>query len=298
MSVARTSSAREAWKRIETIHAVVYFTDDVIAAAKAIGLRGFWMGYFGVRAAPLGAVAAGPVEASFANFAPAMVRRSLPDAWSYADPADVIEMRAHAAAAALRRLDPGIDAAARRVNEPLARVVAACPSIGRPLFAANRDVASFDDPVAQLWQHCTSLREHRGDGHVLALAASGVDGCEAHLLLIADQGLPVEVIRDNRGWTDEQWNAAGERLANRGLLDHDELSEAGARLRSDVEDLTDALAHTPFMRALGAAGTDELIEALSPSARAIARSGEIPYPNPMGLPRLGRTSGSSATAIP
>lgn len=281
---------------METIHAVTYFADEVLAASKAAGLRGFWMGYFGFRAAPLGEVAAGPVEASFANFAPAMVRRSLPDAWSYARPSELIVVRAQAAAAALRRLDPEIDAVAGQVNEPLGRVVARCDSIGRPMFAANRDVGPLEDPVAQLWQHCTTLREHRGDGHVIALASSGIDGCEAHRLLVADQGVPVEVVRDNRGWTVEQWDEAGQRLARRGLLDHDDLSEAGGALRRDVEDLTDSLAEAPFALALGSRETRELIDALSPAASAIARSDVIPYPNPMGLPRLGRSTDSSATA--
>ena len=69
--------AREFWKRIETLHAVTYFAPESIEAAKTAGLRGFWMGYFGFRAAPLGKVNAGIVEAAFANFAPGMVRRSI-----------------------------------------------------------------------------------------------------------------------------------------------------------------------------------------------------------------------------
>ncbi|MGY9071385.1 MAG: helix-turn-helix domain-containing protein [Acidimicrobiales bacterium] len=40
----------------------------------------------------------------------------------------------------------------------------------------------------QLWQNCTSLREHRGDGHVAALTAAGIDGCQAHHLLITEHG--------------------------------------------------------------------------------------------------------------
>lgn len=53
------SPERELWQRVETIHAVTYFAPESHAAAKAAGLKGFWMGYFGFRAAPLGAVSAG-----------------------------------------------------------------------------------------------------------------------------------------------------------------------------------------------------------------------------------------------
>jgi hypothetical protein len=31
------------------------------------------------------------------------------------------------------------------------------------LFAANQQLPLPDDPVAELWQLCTALREHRGD---------------------------------------------------------------------------------------------------------------------------------------
>ncbi len=101
--------ARQLWQRIETLHAVTYFAPESQAAAKDAGLRGFWMGYFGFRAAPLGAVTAGVVEATFANFEPGMVGRAIPDAWSFASPADLVTVRAEAAALALRRLSPTID---------------------------------------------------------------------------------------------------------------------------------------------------------------------------------------------
>ncbi|NOX29295.1 MAG: hypothetical protein GXP35_04490 [Actinobacteria bacterium] len=55
---------------------MTYFAPESRQAAKDVGLRGFWLGYFGFRAAPLGAVTAGVVEASFYNFAPSMVARS------------------------------------------------------------------------------------------------------------------------------------------------------------------------------------------------------------------------------
>ena len=282
--------AREFWKRIETLHAVTYFGVESIEAAAAAGLRGFWMGYFGFRAAPLGPVNPGVVEAVFANFAPSMVRRSLPDAWDFARPDTLVATRSTAAAACLRRLYPEIGSVAPRANDALAQVAERCESLGRPMFAANRDVEPIDDPVAQLWQWCTTLREHRGDGHVIALAASGVDGCEAHVLLTAEQHLPPELLRDNRGWTVDQWDGAARRLHERDLLDGDELTDAGRRLRAQVEHVTDSLALAPLTEALGGSGAAELIDLLTPAATAVAASGALPYPNPMGLPAVGATT--------
>ena len=72
--------SRTAWHHLEAVNAVVYFSPECREGLKQVGLRGFWMGYFAGRAAPMGAVSAGVVEATFYNFAPAMVRRSVPDA--------------------------------------------------------------------------------------------------------------------------------------------------------------------------------------------------------------------------
>lgn len=282
------SAAREFWKRIETLHAVTYFAPESIDAARAAGLRGFWMGYFGFRAAPLGPVGAAVVEAAFANFAPSMVRRSIPDAWAFAEPTELVAVRPAAAAAALRRVIPGVETSAFEVNQTLRAIVDSGSSIGRPLFAANRDVDALDDPVAQLWQHCTTLREQRGDGHVIALASAGIDGCEAHRLLIAAEALPPEIFRDNRGWTISEWDGAAQRLAARGLLDPHGLTREGRRVRNEIEALTDSLAHEPIARFLSDPAIEELIDVLTPVAEAVASSGVLPFPNPMGLPRLDR----------
>ena len=301
------SRARALWMRIETIHAVTYFADESIAAAADAGLRGFWMGYFGFRAAPMGAVSAGVVEAAFANFAPSMVRRAVPDAWSFASPDDLVRVRAQAAADALRRVAPEVDDVAAAVSGRLAQVAARADPIGRPLFAANREVVDPADPVGRLWQLCTTLREHRGDGHVAAVAGAGLDGCEVHRLVAAERAIPDPVFLRSRGWTDDEWSAAGRRLVDRGLLEPDDeaghgpdrptgvdgtghsrwrLTAAGARLRADVEARTDRLAIEPFHDALGPHGIGSLLDASTHLAETIARSGVLPFPNPMALPSV------------
>ncbi|NUU24879.1 MAG: hypothetical protein HOV68_25740, partial [Streptomycetaceae bacterium] len=42
--------ARRLWAGVEPIHALVYFAPEVADAAKDLGLRGWWMGYFAGRA--------------------------------------------------------------------------------------------------------------------------------------------------------------------------------------------------------------------------------------------------------
>ena len=64
---------------VETIHAVTYFDPIATEATTAAGLTGFWMGYFGARAAPMGPVAAGVVEATFFDSRAGFVRRWVPE---------------------------------------------------------------------------------------------------------------------------------------------------------------------------------------------------------------------------
>jgi Helix-turn-helix family len=277
--------ARALWLRIETIHAVTYFDPIATEATTALGLSGFWMGYFGARAAPMGAVGAGVVEATFFNFAPGFVRRWVPALWERVAPPAVVAARSEAAGRSLRAITPAVDGLAAAVGADLAAAVERGAPAGRPLFAANREVPAPADPVAALWQHCTSLREHRGDGHVATLTAAGLDGLEAHVLIALDGGTSADDLQKTRGWTAADWDAAAERCAHRGLLDAGGLTAAGRALRADIEATTDRLAAGPFA-VLNEAQRAGLLATLEPVAAAVSRSGVLRYPNPIGLPPL------------
>jgi hypothetical protein len=278
--------ARSLWLRVETIHAVTYFDPVCAQATTTAGLTGFWMGYFGCRAAPMGAVGAGVVEATFFNFAPTFVRRWVPEVWDRTSPETLVALRCEAAATALRALVPEAAATADAVNPELARAVGRCSPAGRPLFAANRQVPLADDPVRALWQLCTCLREHRGDGHVAALTAAGLDGCEAHVLISLEQGNPPEDLQKTRGWTEQDWAAAVQRCVDKALVDESgALTSEGRALRASMEATTDRLATMPFADA-GDELRTLLLTTLEPAALAISRSGVIRYPNPMGLPPM------------
>ena len=275
--------SRTAWHHLEAVNAVVYFSPECRDGLKNAGLRGFWMGYFAGRAAPMGAVSAGVVEATFYNFAPAMVRRSIPDAWDVADPESVLVARRQSAALALRRLAPEAESALPGLLPHLLRAVENGEGGGRPLFSANRDLSVSDD-LAGLWQVATTLREHRGDGHVAILAEADVDGCEAHVLVAATEGRPPELFLDSRGWSIEAWEAAADRLRGRGLVTAEGgATESGRHLRSAIEQRTDQLAMQPYL-ALSMEEMGVVIRTLSGISRAIVESGQIPFPNPMGLP--------------
>lgn len=280
--------ARHAWQTLEPYHAMIYFVPEAREHFKQVGLKGFWMGYFASRAAPLGTASAQLVTATFYNFQPAMVARAIPDAWSFATPEKITRARLEAADTALRRfLGESVEGEEMREAAELARVATeGCTVEGRPLFAGYRTLTWPSEPHLILWHAATLLREYRGDGHVAALLTHGLDGCEAHLTLVGTGNVPREMIQASRGWSDEEWQQAHNRLLKRGMLDEAGLlTTEGQALRQAVEDLTDTLALPPWQH-LGQEKCERLIQLVRPFSLKIGEGGGVSMPNPMGLPAI------------
>jgi hypothetical protein len=296
------AAARRMWTLFEPVHVVTYFAPEARQGFEEAGLRGFWRGYFAGRAAPIGAVDAPPVIAAFFSFAPPFVRRALPAVWGMVSPEQALAARTAGAVAAIRRLvaegdgagadGAGAGAGAVGALSAAADLLAAATEeldmAGRPLGAPNAALPLPDDPAARLWHGATVLREHRGDGHIGALVAAGVDGCEALALRVATgqaegAGPSREQLQPARGWTDEEWDAAADRLASRGWLGAaGAITPAGRAAHQAVEDATDVAAARPWAR-LGPERTEELARLLTPTSLACAAV--LPFPNPVGLPR-------------
>ena len=281
-----SSATRRFWQLIEPYHAVTYFEPECAQAFEAVGLRGFWRGYFAGRAAPFGPTGPGLVTASFFGFDPAFVARALPLVWTVAAPDVAIRARIDGADAALRRLlagetsSPGLAEAADLARHAIDGVRAE----GRPLFAANAELEwPSDAPHLTLWHAATLVREHRGDGHVAALTTAGLHPVEAHLSQVAASGAGLDTIQPYRGWGDDDWALGAELLRARGWIDGEgRLTERGRAGRDDIESTTDRLAEAPLER-LGPARTERLLELLAPIADVLVRTGTIRYPNPIGV---------------
>jgi hypothetical protein len=284
--------ARRMWRALEPLHATVYFAPEARQVYGAAGLRGGWMGYFASRAAAMGPVPAAVVTATFYNFHPRMVHRAIPDAWGFASPETVLAARLRVADQALRRLLGG-EAGAPAVAEAAAlarRALEGCDPAGRPLYGAHAALAWPVEPHLALWQAATLYREFRGDGHVACLLAEEIDGCQAHVLAAAGGQLPGELLRAYRGWSEQEWAAAAERLRARGWLHGDgSFTDSGRAAREAVERRTDQLAAAPWRR-LGAAGCAQLLGLLDRPVQLVLDGGGIPFPNPVGLP-AGRQAG-------
>jgi hypothetical protein len=277
--------ARDMWRVIEPYHAVLYFAPEAPDEYRDAGLKGGWMGYFASRSAAMGAVGSETVVATFHNFAPAMVRRAIPDAWKFSSPERVLEARLRVADASLRRL-LGDAVETEEVVEAAfiaGRAASSGEPAGRPLFAGHVALPIPDAPHLALWHACAALREHRFDCHVAMLTGYGVGGLEAHLLLVGAGVIGRDVIQPARGWTDEQWDAGVESLRERGWLGDDaELTDAGRAVHEAVEKRTDNLAQAPY-DAIGREATARLHALLTPLRDRITEAGGIPPISPLAL---------------
>ncbi|WP_406046412.1 SCO6745 family protein [Micromonospora sp. NBC_00898] len=279
--------ARVLWTHFEPVHAVTYFHPRARAAYEAVGLRGYWRGYFAGRAAPLGPTGAPPVIAAFFSFAPRMVARALPSVWRLATPEEALRARLTGAVQALAEFTYELpEAHLVEAAELLEAAAGRVETAGRVLGAVNAALPAGEYPLARLWQAATTLREHRGDGHVAALVTTGLDPVEVLAWRCrVDQSR--EFHQPARGWTDEEWAAAEERLVDKGWLTVDrEPTAYGSDTFRAVEEATDRAAVGPW-RALGAERTERLRELLEPIARRCRTI--IPRQSPIGLPATRRS---------
>jgi hypothetical protein len=265
--------ARKAHRTLEPLHTAAYFGAELSDAYAAAGAEGQMRSYFAVRSAPMGRVEPEVIVATFYNFAPSLVRQAVPSVWDATTPEALIEARL-----------AGIDALYRRVlgedvvaSEEMAEAAAlareattALSGLGRPLFAGHQRLAWPEPAHLQLFHAQTLLREHRGDGHVAALALSGLDGVGALVTHLATGENPMilAMVRSTRGWSDEEWAAGQARVAERGLVIDGTLTEAGQALRDELERLTDEAAAAPYEH-LGETHVARLRELARPWSKAI-----------------------------
>ncbi|MEX5718936.1 SCO6745 family protein [Geodermatophilus maliterrae] len=269
-----------AHRAVEPLHNHVYFVPETEQHLTAAGLRPGRMVYFAGRSAPMGAVGPGVVTATFANFSPAVVARHVPRAWTLASPEQVVTARLAAARASLTRLLGGEEAAAApEVTELGDLLTEACTVLtpeGRPLYAGHADLPWPEDPVGRLWHGATLLREWRGDAHVAVLVRHGLSGMEALQTHVATGRAFLEPVAQTlRGWTDEEWAAGWARLAERGLVTDRTLTEAGQRLRADLESGTDALSTAPWAH-LGPERTARVVELGKQLSGTVVAAGAYP----------------------
>jgi hypothetical protein len=264
--------ARKMFDLVEPIGVIPYSADEPNEAMFALGFTNYWDTYFAGRAAPLGSsVPAEVVHALFYNFAPGEVARHIPKVWNTTTPEAAIAARQHGCANALRQIIGGLvdTPGFTRAVELLTKAATSAPLEGRPMYAALRTLPLPRDPVTRPFHAASLLREHRGDGHIVALMAEGIGGLEAHVLSALDIGIPARSFGRIHHLPTMQLTALIDGMKTRGLIkDEATFTPAGRQAKDRVEALTDDLAVVPY-EVLNTAELNELIEALEPLARTL-----------------------------
>jgi hypothetical protein len=284
MVSAETSSAAldprqvaRAHRAVELLHSHVYFAPETEQHLTGVGLKPGRMCYFAGRSAAMGAVGAGTVTATFYNFSPALVARTIPAAWSLATPEQVLAARFDAARASLTRLlgDAASSDEVAELGELLREACTPLSPEGRALYAGHADLSWPDEPLLVMWHGATLLREYRGDGHIAALLHSGLSGIEALVTHTAmGRGFTPEAAKATRGWSEDEWAAGAQALADRGLVDDAGLTEEGVELRARLEVHTDALSADPWLF-LGPERTARVVELGKEFSRRLVAAGAL-----------------------
>ncbi|MER6222826.1 hypothetical protein ABT189_20100 [Streptomyces sp900105755] len=279
-AVLEPRAGRRCHTLLNSLHATHFFSPELAEEMAALGVTHPRAVNFAVRAAALGPVGAGTVTATFYNYKYDLVARHVPAVWETASPKDVLAARARAVDASMRRLLGADAVVSDRMAEAARlalRATEACSRSGRPLYAAHADLPVPQQPHLAYWYAGTLLREHRGDGHLAVLLAAELDGLEAVVTHTATgKGMAPKWVFATRGWSQDDWDAAVERLRDRGLLDAaGELTEAGAALRAEIETETDRLDRAPYEH-LGAEGVARLTELAADFARTAVAAGAFP----------------------
>jgi hypothetical protein len=266
--------ARKTWRTLEPLHGFVYFSPDAEPAYVAAGLKPGRMGYFASRAAPMGAVPAEVVIATFFNFHPGLVRSVIPEAWSLSSPERVLDARLSVADEGLRRMLG--DAVASDELREAAALARACAELacahpeGRALFAGHASLPWPDEPHLVLWHAQTLLREFRGDAHVAALMLYGLNGLDALISHAASGDVPADVLRTTRAYSEAEWAEGVRSLADRGIVEPDgSFTERGRQMRAAVEQRTDDSSTAPY-EAIGEDGCERLRTLARPFSKTIS----------------------------
>jgi hypothetical protein len=272
-----TSLARRMFELVEPIGLIPYVADEPNETMFGLGFTDYWDTYFAGRAAPLGLATAEVVDALFYSFAPGEVARHIPKVWRTTTPEAAIAARLDGCTQALRRiLADHIDTPAfARATELLLKAATSAPTQGRSMYAALLAMPVPEDVVTRMFHAAALLREHRGDGHIVALMTEGVGGLEAHTLWALAMDMPPEKFGRIHHLPAPQLAAIVGGMRARGLIGDDGwLSDDGRVVRQRVEALTDDLAAKPY-EILEPAELDELMALLEPLATLLVAAQDV-----------------------
>ena len=233
--------ARRLRDSLESIATVGWWSRSASESAAEAGLD-FFSAYVWGRAAALGSdVSPSVVESCFGVFESGMIGGVLVAARSTVSHEAILVARQTGAvtglAASTGSIDPlVIETVGSRLLEGLSEI----DGTGRPLFSGLRALPVPSDPHGRLWRGAELVREHRGDGHLAACVAAGLNAPEMNILTELWLGFPFGEYSRTRGFSGNRLAEASVSLQNRGWLkEENTLTTAGRTARAAIELATD-----------------------------------------------------------
>jgi hypothetical protein len=233
--------ARRLRDALEPIGTIAWQSEVAIEENRSAGIEPGHAYVWG-RAAPLGSNAPPALVCSaFGVFEPEVISPILIAARSAVSQEVVLSVRESGAIKALRTVDiaaglADIDAVAKRLLGGLNAI----DGTARPLFSGLRALPVPADSLGALWRAAELAREHRGDGHLAACVAVGLDRVEMNVLTELWLGYEFGEYSGTRGAAEDTLARAASSLELRGWLSPDrKLSQTGVRGRRDIERATD-----------------------------------------------------------
>jgi len=270
------SPARRLRDAVEPIATIGWWAQAAGDEFESLGLD-FFGGYVWGRAASLGGDAeVSTVVSAFGVFDAGLLGAVLGAAKPVVSQVDMLASRERGAIAGLAAATGSVDtemiaSAGQRLRAAMVDVDGAA----RPFFNGLRDLPAPSDPHGALWRAAEMFREHRGDGHLAACVAAGLDQVEMNVLTEMWLNYPVGEYSGTRGFAPERLRDAVTTLRASGWVDDDdELTADGRAARNEIEAATDQAQY----RIIDAAGVgiDTLIADLSIIGDAVVSSHAAP----------------------
>lgn len=190
------------------------------------------------RAAALGEPSPAVVVATFGVFEPSYLAGLYERGRAAVARDDILAARAEGAAEGLAAV-LGDQPEVAALGDTLLTALGGAAATARPLFAGLRELPMPPSPHGRLWRAAELYREHRGDGHLAACVAAGLDPVEMNLLTEVALGYGVGEYSATRGFAPDAVEQAVASLAARGWLDRGGLTDDGWAARTAIEDATD-----------------------------------------------------------
>lgn len=260
--------ARRLRDAVEAIATQGWWSRPVSERIALLGLD-FFAGYVWGRAAALGdAVPGGVVAATFGVFEPGLIGAVYEQGRTAVSRDDVLAAREGGASAAMAAVVDEAEAAP--LADALLTALHGLDPMGRPLFSGLRSLPTPGTAAGRLWRAAELVREHRGDLHLAACVAAGLDMVTANVLTELWLGYPLGEYSGTRGYGPDALQASLDGLVARGWATADgALTPAGVEARLAIEAATDT-GQDALVAALGD-GLDRVVDGCAAvSARILA----------------------------